>query len=193
MKSFRSKPVGWRGESHRHYLAAKGIKTRYDARKDVKYLGVPLRVLKKVKEPYVKIDSLSGVVEDSYTDRPAIMREGEVVVDLERGDGRFKVIHNPYRISDMTSEELLATQVTSDEQERTADEEEYDPSVDNAYAEELEKRERVARLAMVRARRLASEGDTVRARMAMVRARRLASGPYQSQAKEILLKRRNNK
>jgi len=27
MTSFRSKPVGWRGESHRHYLAAKGIKT----------------------------------------------------------------------------------------------------------------------------------------------------------------------
>jgi len=28
MRSFRSKPVGWRGESYRHYLAAKGIKTR---------------------------------------------------------------------------------------------------------------------------------------------------------------------
>lgn len=33
MTSFRAKPVGWRGESHRHYLAAKGVKTRYDARK----------------------------------------------------------------------------------------------------------------------------------------------------------------
>jgi len=29
MKSFRSKPVGWRGESQRHYLAAKGIKTKH--------------------------------------------------------------------------------------------------------------------------------------------------------------------
>jgi len=29
MTSFRAKPVGWRGESHRHYLAAKGVKTRY--------------------------------------------------------------------------------------------------------------------------------------------------------------------
>ena len=29
MTSFRSKPVGWVGESHRHYLAAKGVKTRY--------------------------------------------------------------------------------------------------------------------------------------------------------------------
>jgi len=27
MRSFRSKPVGWRGESYRHYLAAKGVKT----------------------------------------------------------------------------------------------------------------------------------------------------------------------
>jgi hypothetical protein len=28
MRSFRQKPVGWRGESYRHYLASKGIKTR---------------------------------------------------------------------------------------------------------------------------------------------------------------------
>jgi len=35
MRSFRSKPVGWRGESHRHYLAAKGIKTRYNVKKKV--------------------------------------------------------------------------------------------------------------------------------------------------------------
>jgi len=27
----RYKPVGWRGESHRHYLAAKGIRSRYAA------------------------------------------------------------------------------------------------------------------------------------------------------------------
>jgi len=31
MRSFRSKPVGWRGDSYRHYLAAKGVKTRYNA------------------------------------------------------------------------------------------------------------------------------------------------------------------
>ncbi len=28
-RSFRSKPVGWRGESYRHYLAAKGVKTHF--------------------------------------------------------------------------------------------------------------------------------------------------------------------
>jgi len=33
MKSFRSKPVGWRYESHRHMLAAKGIKTQFVHRK----------------------------------------------------------------------------------------------------------------------------------------------------------------
>ena len=33
MRSFRSRPVGWRQDSHRHYLAAKGIKTRYLAEK----------------------------------------------------------------------------------------------------------------------------------------------------------------
>jgi len=27
MRSFRSRPVGWRGESHRHYLAGKGVST----------------------------------------------------------------------------------------------------------------------------------------------------------------------
>lgn len=30
MRSFRSKPVGWRGESYCHYLAAKGIKTKHN-------------------------------------------------------------------------------------------------------------------------------------------------------------------
>lgn len=30
MRSFRVKPVGWRGESYRHYLAAKGVKTKHD-------------------------------------------------------------------------------------------------------------------------------------------------------------------
>jgi len=34
MRSFRSKPVGWRGESHRHYLAAKGIKTYHSVMRD---------------------------------------------------------------------------------------------------------------------------------------------------------------
>jgi hypothetical protein len=32
MRSFRSKPVGWQHESHRHYLAAKGISTKYYAK-----------------------------------------------------------------------------------------------------------------------------------------------------------------
>jgi len=35
MKNFRSKPIGWRGESHRHYLAAKGVKTKAEQVSDV--------------------------------------------------------------------------------------------------------------------------------------------------------------
>jgi len=31
-KSFRAKPVGWKGESHRHYLASKGVKTKINWR-----------------------------------------------------------------------------------------------------------------------------------------------------------------
>jgi DNA topoisomerase-1 len=53
-KMSRYKPLGWRNDSHRHYLAAKGIKTRYDHRffveKDTKgrilceECGLPLNV-----------------------------------------------------------------------------------------------------------------------------------------------------
>lgn len=33
MKAYWAKPIGWRGESYRHYLARKGIATRYQAHK----------------------------------------------------------------------------------------------------------------------------------------------------------------
>jgi hypothetical protein len=36
VKSLYNRPVGWRNESHRHYLAAKGICTNYFAEKDWK-------------------------------------------------------------------------------------------------------------------------------------------------------------
>lgn len=36
-RSFREKPLGWRGESYRHYLAAKGIRTRQKAYMSNKY------------------------------------------------------------------------------------------------------------------------------------------------------------
>jgi len=54
MKSFRSKPVGWRGESHRHYLAAKGISTKSkrlfamkDAYGDDRIKSVPVELKEK--------------------------------------------------------------------------------------------------------------------------------------------------
>jgi len=43
---YSSKPVGWRGESHRHYLAAKGISTkRYRAEIPFRTEGDPLMAL----------------------------------------------------------------------------------------------------------------------------------------------------
>lgn len=46
MRSFRSKPIGWRKESYRHYLASKGVKTNYYAKRkisgeDVKKTVIP--------------------------------------------------------------------------------------------------------------------------------------------------------
>lgn len=52
MRSFRAKPVGWRGESHRHYLAAKGIKSKY-------YSGVSER-MSKLKEEMEFQKRISG-------------------------------------------------------------------------------------------------------------------------------------
>jgi hypothetical protein len=42
MTSFRSKPVGWKGESYRHYLAAKGMTTKryFVPRSEAKFLSL---------------------------------------------------------------------------------------------------------------------------------------------------------
>ena len=55
MRSFREKPVGWRGESHRHYLSAKGIKTSY---KQKRYMALfdELEV-KRVGDKYMIYDN----------------------------------------------------------------------------------------------------------------------------------------
>jgi len=43
VRDFRARPVGWRGESHRHYLASKGVSTkRYLAIKWRPEVGVPV-------------------------------------------------------------------------------------------------------------------------------------------------------
>lgn len=49
MRSFRSKPVGWRNESYRHYLASKGIKTRYFDRKSLFEAMLRAEAVKKPK------------------------------------------------------------------------------------------------------------------------------------------------
>ena len=61
----RYKPLGWRGESHRHYLASKGISTRKGKgsrgritdRKIDKYDGITSRLVKKYYAPQLKISS----------------------------------------------------------------------------------------------------------------------------------------
>ena len=61
MKSFRSKPTGWQYEQHRHYLAAKGIKTKktvYTGKKKENgcyYVRVPSKYYYKGVEVLVDI------------------------------------------------------------------------------------------------------------------------------------------
>ena len=75
MTSFRAKPVGWVGESHRHYLAAKGVKTRYysvgpniDASKDKqKYFAGSASYDKKHPNPFVTNEMVETEIESGST------------------------------------------------------------------------------------------------------------------------------
>jgi len=71
MRSFRSKPVGWRGESHRHYLAAKGISTKVklENRARLKKWNLP-------KAAKVYVDETTGKVVAAYD---AEIGEGKAV------------------------------------------------------------------------------------------------------------------
>ena len=59
MKSFRSKPVGWKGESHRHYLAAKGIQTAPKKYHAHKYYYTPTYVAADL--PLIAADGIGTV------------------------------------------------------------------------------------------------------------------------------------
>ena len=65
MNSFRSKPVGWRYESTRHYLAARGIKTRYNAER-VRYGATPEQMReyeeRKKNEPRIVVIEKEGEI-----------------------------------------------------------------------------------------------------------------------------------
>lgn len=62
MRSFRSKPVGWRHESYRHYLAAKGVKSAYAAKTA---LGRGLERIFEGRERQVRSASPAKVLEQA--------------------------------------------------------------------------------------------------------------------------------
>ena len=81
MNSFREKPVGWRGESYRHYLASKGFSTKVFG-KDVRFKFVESPPSKQIgptihvetgKDPWVRVkvgDELEPVMrrpEEGFT------------------------------------------------------------------------------------------------------------------------------
>lgn len=79
----RYKPVGWRGDSHRHYLAAKGIKTR-------KYLAVQ-DFLKgnRPESPTGSSSLLHAFYQEGYSDEDILTRRNdpafvEAAKDVER-------------------------------------------------------------------------------------------------------------
>lgn len=79
----RYKPVGWRGESQRHYLAAKGIKTR-------KYLAVQ-DFLKgnRPESPTGSSSLLHAFYQEGYSDEDILARRtdpafADAAVDVER-------------------------------------------------------------------------------------------------------------
>jgi hypothetical protein len=80
----RYKPVGWRGDSQRHYLAAKGIKTKH------KYLA-PLDSLKgnRPESPTGSSNLLHAFYQEGYSDEGILARRNdpafaEAAKDIER-------------------------------------------------------------------------------------------------------------
>ena len=78
----RYKPVGWRGESHRHYLAAKGVKTH-------KYKA--LKVSKEEKQKYgAFVDNpnedrwLQGEIENGPTSSVTAGTQKAVFIDVDK-------------------------------------------------------------------------------------------------------------
>ncbi len=66
----RYKPVGWRGDSHRHYLAAKGIKTRYFAVQDFLKGNRP-------ESPTGSSSLLHAFYQEGYSDNDILARRNE--------------------------------------------------------------------------------------------------------------------
>lgn len=54
MRSFRSKPVGWRQDSYRHYLAAKGVKSKYFVDKQMSNNITPEEIKRRIEAKFGK-------------------------------------------------------------------------------------------------------------------------------------------
>ena len=76
--NFRSRPVGWRGESYRHYLASKGIATRkYNAYKGFSRSEVADLENFFESHPRLKLKRDKGVSLIVKSDDPEVVRKGD--------------------------------------------------------------------------------------------------------------------
>lgn len=91
MRSFRSKPVGWRNESYRHYLASKGVRTKKLVLSDLEWGRLPEEMKKERPDlnPYkrmAKCDVCGVVVEMGDSSCPNCM-EGQLKYLASKGIG----------------------------------------------------------------------------------------------------------
>lgn len=72
VRSWRARPIGWRNESHRHYLAAKGISTkRYFLKKE------STKIEKQKLPEFLLMYNLTGVKRPRLKDAYYIRRSGD--------------------------------------------------------------------------------------------------------------------
>ena len=90
MRSFRSKPVGWRYESHRHMLAAKGVKSVSD--------DVQLKSYEKLKEKHKLGGEIDTNIEKLDSSIAAVRREMDQL--LPKGSQRDRRDTNSFTEED---------------------------------------------------------------------------------------------
>jgi len=94
MKSFRAKPTGWRNESVRHSLAAKGLTSKYLAKKNAKYVvtyfeidnterplmdGSKIKLFDTESEANAKVDEFSRADMFAEVDKVREKEDGSIV------------------------------------------------------------------------------------------------------------------
>ena len=111
MKSFRSKPVGWKGESHRHYLAAKGIKSKYFAKNIKLYRGTSVEEADQVKKTN-KVDAsksqykLGSSFFTSNPEEAAKYGDNIISVELPIDEKRTAISGGNVQIQDEQAEQI---------------------------------------------------------------------------------------